>query len=218
MQAIDIELAATPAASANAAGGETAKRRQIIEGARRVFLAAGFDGASMGEIARAAGVSKGTLYVYFQSKEALFEALTVEEKRAQAEALFHLDPNDPDVRGVLRRLALDVMALMTQPDHVSAVRMVIGAVEKFPQFGRAYYEAGPACGHGRLAEYLSAQVAAGRLRDCDPATAARHYFDLCHAGVIRRLMFGVEGPADPAQRARIVDDALRVFFAAYGPE
>ena len=40
-----------------------AKRRQIIEGARRVFLAQGFDAASMGEIARAAGVSKGTLCV-----------------------------------------------------------------------------------------------------------------------------------------------------------
>ena len=37
------------------------KSEQILDGARRVFLAAGFDGASMGEIARAAGVSKGTL-------------------------------------------------------------------------------------------------------------------------------------------------------------
>jgi Bacterial regulatory proteins, tetR family len=40
-----------------------AKRRQIVEGARQVFLAQGFDAASMGSIARAAGVSKGTLYV-----------------------------------------------------------------------------------------------------------------------------------------------------------
>ena len=61
-------------------GAESAKRRQILEGARRVFLASGFDGASMGEIAKAAGVSKGTLYVYFDSKEKLFEALTIEEK------------------------------------------------------------------------------------------------------------------------------------------
>ena len=57
---------------------DSAKRRQILDGARRVFLSAGFDGASMGEIAKAARVSKGTLYVYFDSKEALFEALTLE--------------------------------------------------------------------------------------------------------------------------------------------
>ena len=49
-------------------GEDSAKRRQILDGARKVFLAQGFDGASMGEIAKAAGVSKGTLYVYFQNK------------------------------------------------------------------------------------------------------------------------------------------------------
>ena len=43
---------------------DSAKRRQIIEGARAIFRALGFDAASMGEIAKAAGVSKGTLYVY----------------------------------------------------------------------------------------------------------------------------------------------------------
>jgi AcrR family transcriptional regulator len=58
---------------------DSAKRRQIIEGARRVFLAQGFDAASMGEIARAAGVSKGTLYVYFENKEQLFEAIVGQE-------------------------------------------------------------------------------------------------------------------------------------------
>src|SRR5215213_5699133 len=80
------------------------KRRQILDGARAVFLVAGFDGASMGEIAKAAGVSKGTLYVYFDSKESLFEALTLEEKRGLAEVLFKLDADDPDVRGVLKML------------------------------------------------------------------------------------------------------------------
>ena len=47
---------------------DSAKCRQIMDGAREVFLAQGFDAASMGEIARKAGVSKGTLYVYFDSK------------------------------------------------------------------------------------------------------------------------------------------------------
>ena len=70
---------------------ESDKRRQILEGARTVFLSAGFDGASMGEIARAAGVSKGTLYVYFDSKEALFEALILQEKSSLAETLFTFD-------------------------------------------------------------------------------------------------------------------------------
>ncbi len=51
---------------------DNSKRRQILEGARKVFMDLGFDGASMGEIARVAGVSKGTLYVYFADKCRLF--------------------------------------------------------------------------------------------------------------------------------------------------
>src|SRR3954463_11785967 len=98
-------------------GSENAKRRQILEGARQVFLARGFDGASMGEIAKVAGVSKGTLYVYFDSKETLFEALTTEEKKGLAEVLFKLDPDNPDVRAVLTHLGRTFLERMGDPAH-----------------------------------------------------------------------------------------------------
>src|SRR5947199_6281998 len=90
----------TPAPEA----AESDKRRQIIDGARAVFLAQGFDAASMGEIARQAGVSKGTLYVYFDSKEELFAVVVREACKTQAETLLALDPDDHDVEAVLTRL------------------------------------------------------------------------------------------------------------------
>ena len=62
-------------AAGRAAGQDPVKRKQIIDGARRVFIDMGFDAASMNDITRAAGVSKGTIYVYFANKEELFEAL-----------------------------------------------------------------------------------------------------------------------------------------------
>src|ERR1051325_2997026 len=73
---------------------DSAKRRQIIEGARAVFLSQGFDAASMNDIARKAGVSKGTLYVYFRNKEELFEAITEQECSMQAEGVFVLDRSE----------------------------------------------------------------------------------------------------------------------------
>ena len=198
--------------------GEGEKRRQILEGARQVFMASGFDGASMGEIAKAAGVSKGTLYVYFDSKEALFEALTVEEKEGLAENLFRLDEADPDVRAVLTRLGASYLAMMARPEHVSIIRMVIGACEKFPRFGQAFYEAGPACGVGRLKVYLDAQVTAGRLRACDTELAAKHFLQLCQAGMLTRLLFNAgAAPTDDEIRHRVTE-AVRVFHAGYGPE
>src|SRR3974390_139978 len=71
---------------------DSAKRRQIVEGARQIFLSQGFDAASMNDIARTAGVSKGTLYVYFADKEELFAAIVEEECAAHAEGVFDLDP------------------------------------------------------------------------------------------------------------------------------
>ena len=55
---------------------DRAKRAQIIDGARRMFLAQGFDAASMGAIAREAGVSKGTLYVYSKARRSCSRRLS----------------------------------------------------------------------------------------------------------------------------------------------
>ena len=75
--------------SAHLVGGEeSSKRRQILDGACKVFLDLGFDGASMGAIARAAGVSKGTLYVYFADKCRLLEAIVEGARKASASVLF----------------------------------------------------------------------------------------------------------------------------------
>ncbi len=194
---------------------DSAKRRQVLDGARRVFLARGFDGASMGEVAKAAGVSKGTLYVYFDSKEALFEALTVAERSGLAEVLFQLDEGDPDVRSVLRRVGESLLDMMVRPDHISSVRMVIGAAERFPRFGQSYYDAGPRWGAERLAAYLDRQVEAGILSINDTGLAAEQFLNLCSAGILKRLLFGVVAPSDPAILARNVDSAVDVFWAAY---
>src|SRR5262249_61154817 len=71
---------------------ESAKRRQILDGGRKVFMDLGFDGSSMGEIARAAQVSKGTLYVYFADKCALFEAILEQEALQHGQVVFNFDP------------------------------------------------------------------------------------------------------------------------------
>src|SRR5678816_2117201 len=86
-------MVAAPRTSLQAVGEEeSSKRRQILDGARKVFLELGFDGASMGEIARAAAVSKGTLYVYFPDKAGLFAAIVEEEKLEQGKVSFNFDP------------------------------------------------------------------------------------------------------------------------------
>jgi len=196
---------------------DSAKRREILEGARQVFRAQGFDGASMGEIAKAAGVSKGTLYVYFDNKVALFESLVEADRHDTAERLFTLDETDPDVRAVLHRLGVSFLNVMTRPEHLSFVRMVIGVAEKFPSVGQRFFAAGPVHGNRRLAAYLAKQVAAGRLVIADPERAAEQFFNLCHGRCAKALLFAAGEPPTPEEIEAVVTSAVDVFFAAYGP-
>src|SRR6201995_4914527 len=93
---------------------DSSKRRQILDGASKVFMALGFDGASMGEIARAAGVSKGTLYVYFADKSRLFEAIVEEEVLGHGQVEFNFDPAR-DVPTTLREFGDTYIALLCRP-------------------------------------------------------------------------------------------------------
>ena len=110
---------------------DSSKRRQILEGASRVFMDLGFDGASMGEIARAAGVSKGTLYAYFGSKDELFEAIIRAEKGQAAERLCAFR-REGDVREMLTDFGVRLMQRICEPGTLALARVVIAAAEKFP--------------------------------------------------------------------------------------
>jgi AcrR family transcriptional regulator len=67
-------------------------------------------------------VSKGTLYVYFQNKEQLFQAICIEECGTQAESLFKLHPDDPDLEGTLTRVGVDFVSLVCRPVKASSAR------------------------------------------------------------------------------------------------
>ena len=194
---------------------DNAKRRQILEGARRVFLSMGFDGTSMNEVARTAGVSKGTLYVYFVSKEALFAALLRDEKREQAEQLCCFDEEGPDVGATLRDFGVRFLDLLLRPDSLAHLRTVMAVAAKFPEIGQAYYEAGPDTGRQRFACYLDRQVEAGRLTIPDTLAAAQQFLDLCKSGVFLEVLLCVgRHPSEAEMRAQI-GQAVTFFLKAY---
>ncbi|HEY1541224.1 MAG TPA: TetR/AcrR family transcriptional regulator [Xanthobacteraceae bacterium] len=197
------------------AAEDTTKRRQIIEGARAVFLAQGFDAASMGEIARKAGVSKGTLYVYFDNKEELFEAIVHEQCEVQAEGLFDLDPGDRDVEGVLTRLGVNFVQFLCEPGKASPLRTVIAIADRMPEIGKKFYESGPCCGIAKLADYIKAQTDAGVLAVDDCEVAAAQFLDACQSTLFKPVLFNFAPPPSPERIEHVVRIALRTFLAAY---
>lgn len=202
-------------AHVSGAGQDPEKRKQILTGARQVFLERGFDAASMGDIARAAGVSKGTLYVYFQDKEDLFAALVTNECSETAELLFELDTNEADVEKVLTKLGTSFIEVMVRPEQIATLRTVIAIGSRFPEISLRFFEAGPCLGVRRLADFLKVKVAQGVLDITDVELAASQFLSLCKDGVALPILLGSEADVDSAHAKKIVQGAVRTFMRAH---
>jgi AcrR family transcriptional regulator len=180
-----------------------------------VFLKRGFDAASMGEIAREAGVSKGTLYVYFKSKEELFEAIVEEQCGLQGELIFTFDANDHDVEAVLTRLGDAFLRFMCRTRGISPLRTVIAIAERMPELGAKFYSSGPALGISSLKSYLEHQVAAGVLKPHDCEVVAAQFIDSCLSTTFKPMLFNAAGAPTDAHMDRVVRTAVRTVLAAY---
>lgn len=207
----------TRARNRRVAGQDPDKRRQILDGAHSVFTAKGFDAASMSEIATAAGVSKGTLYVYFADKEHLFVALIQREREAQKAAIFDALNDDPDIARALRRFGEAIVTLLAGEFAVSAHRIVIGVAERMPDLGQEFYERGPRQGSYRLAQFLAEKVEQGLMSIDDTYLAAVQFLDLCQSTLIRPRLFNATREAPSAEEiGRVVASAVEMFLARYG--
>ena len=194
---------------------DSSKRRQILDGARRVFLDLGFDGASMGEIARAAGVSKGTLYVYFADKSALFEAIVEEESLEQGKLTFNFDP-ERDVITTLMEFGRAYIQVLCRPGGGSAIRTVMAIAERMPDVGRRFYENVIAVTIGRLAAYLEARARLGDVMIDDYRLAASQVLQMCQASLFQPFIFQAAPAPTPERIEQVVASATRMFLAAYG--
>lgn len=209
-------VARGPRRNRRVAGADPDKRRQILDGALSVFMARGFDAASMSDIAAAANVSKGTLYVYFEDKEHLFVALIERERESQKREAFAALEEDPDIARALTRFGERLTGLLVGEFAMSAHRIVIGVAERMPDLGREFYENGPMQGAQRIAAYLDRKVAKGLLAIDDTTLAAMQFLDLCQSTLLRpRLFNAVRVPPSQAEISRVVASAVEMFLARY---
>ena len=202
-----------------AAGQDPVKRSQIIEGARRVFIDKGFEAASMNDITREAGVSKGTIYVYFANKEELFEALIEEERGTIFKNMYDMLDRADDLRQTLVKFGKVLSMKITSARVIQAQRTVIGASDRIPDMGARFYERGPKRGHDKVVEFLKAAMERGLLKIDDVDLAAYQFTELCLAGLFRQCIFAYRTKA-PSQEEidHIVRSGVDIFLKAYGTE
>ncbi|MBV2144315.1 TetR/AcrR family transcriptional regulator [Falsochrobactrum sp. TDYN1] len=200
-----------------AAGQDPAKRHQILDGAQRIFLRMGFDAASMNDITREAGVSKGTIYVYFNSKDDLFVALCEHYRHTLfAELTEQLDKGF-STRKELADFGAALVTLITSATAIRTQRIILGVSERKPDLAARFYERGPKRSLLIMAEHLSRMIEAGMLEPFDPMQKAQQLTDLFLSGLYRPRLFGAMSEEPSAQTVTAnVESALDFFFRAYG--
>jgi AcrR family transcriptional regulator len=200
---------------------KTEERRQaILEKAYEVFREAGFDRASMSEIAKRVGGSKATLYSYFSSKEELFTAAM--RTSPEVGDIFNplADPNlelrsAQDLREILERFGIAYLTLSLTPDIIGMRRNMIAQGDR-SDISKQAFEAGPMQSLMMVAMFLNRAMSEALLRKTEPWVAMVHFIALIESEIVTRRLLGIIKNVPPEM---IRDAALRavdVFLRAYG--
>ena len=184
---------------------DVALRERILAESTRLFVAAGYNGISMREIAEAVGVSKAGLYYHFRDKEDLFVAILDDSlaRVAQAVAAARAVPG-----GIRPQLAALVRALFAQPPEQRALIRLAGQEMAHlsptvrAEFGRRYHQ------HfiGQLATLLEEAMARGELRQQNPQTLTWLLLGMMYP------FFSSDAARDQPAAEQLITHVLALFF------
>ncbi|QLI80935.1 TetR/AcrR family transcriptional regulator [Chitinibacter fontanus] len=191
------------------------KREQILAGARAIFMEHGYAAASMEKIAKTAGVSKGTLYNYFENKETLFIALIQGECcKAEAHSAPPTEFSDAPPEPILTMIGQQWLMGLIDPAQQAFFRVVLAEALQFPELGQAVEASGPAQAMQHLGRYLEHLKQRGILDIADSTLAAEQFFALCDAGIVRKMQLSVAEPTAEAI-TRHTQHAVQLFLRGY---
>lgn len=194
-----------------------ARREAILETAAQVFMEAGYERASMAEIATRAGCSKPTLYGYFPSKAELFVSVILQRVGGTVEAAFEelASRVDDDPRQVLSHLGEHFIQVLAAPQTSAFKRLILGTMSDRADAER-FWELGNKMAVETIRSYLVAATEAGRLKVGNPLVAAQQLLALYDAEISWGGPVGFAPEMTPEMIRQAARRAVEVFLAAYG--
>ena len=189
------------------------KAKAILAGAFEIFTTEGYASASMSRIAKAAGVSKPTLYSYFQDKEGLFIALVQQLLHKSNQMALNLPTSDKiplSPEALLRKMATSFLSeAASNKPFLTLMRLIIGESEQFPELAQAFVRELTKPMLERLSAYLDHHP---QLQFSDPQIAARVFSGaMVHYLIVQEIMNGKE--IMPLERDRMVDGLVDLMMA-----
>ena len=165
-----------------------ARPAEIVAAALEVFVERGYAATKLTDVARRAGVTKGTLYLYFDSKETLFKAVvreTIVPVIAQGEALAKSFTGS--ARELMEQLIREYWRLVGETALAGIPKLMMAEAATFPELTRFYYEEVVTRGHRLMAGVIERGIKNGEFRPVDVGLAAKLAMSpLMHAVMVRR--------------------------------
>ena len=191
------------------------KSEKILQGAMQEFLAHGYAGASMDRVASRAGVSKATVYSYFQDKEGLFKTLVEQMATKRFQSVFGKQPPGGDPSVVLPKLAKAALAQMIDDkEHRAFMRVIFGESGRFPELAQVCVRCLPKPAIEIVTQYLKAHP---ELNLPDPeATAWILVGSLISFMKIQEMLHGKE--IIPMESDRLIEALTYLIAGAAHPK
>lgn len=151
-----------------------ARPREILRAALETFAEKGFAAARLDDVAARAGIGKGTLYLYFSSKEELLQAVVREALVPNIARAERLAGTYPGSSAELLRLLFAIAARRISRSRLSAIpKLVLAEANNFPDIARFYFDEVISRGLALLGGIVRCGIERGEFRSVDVETAAR---------------------------------------------
>ncbi len=186
--------------------------QQILEAAFRVFGTRGLHQATLDDVARAAGITKGTIYLYFPDKAALFSAML---KARVNDLLPPMEPSNggraPSTYRRLLTLAGRLYRFFKSPAYLAMYRTMVGEASQFPEAAALLYREGILPANRHLAEVIQHGITAGEFRKVDPVVAARAFVGMFQIFAVSQGLLGGQR-IFPIPDSRIIRTVTEIYF------
>ena len=210
----------TPAASPEQRWTRRKRARpgEILDAALKVFAAKGYAAARMEDIARQAGVTKGTIYLYFENKEAVFKSLVREEiGKALGTVTADIASFEGSSPFLLRLVMTTMFNVLIDSDKVVLPKIVIAESANFPWLAEFYRFEVIELGLGLLTGLIKRGIERGEFRDLPPQHIARLCIAPALLSAIWRVTFSHLDP-EPYDFKGLIAVHLDVLFRGLAPE
>jgi TetR/AcrR family transcriptional repressor of mexJK operon len=191
------------------------KRAAVVTAAKESFLARGFAATNLDDVARAAGVSKMTIYSHFDSKENLFTDVltTVVTERSSRGPALDADVDAPMLRQALTAVAVDIIETVQDPEIVGLRRVLIAEQPRHPAPASAWRRGTVLATVGALADHFAILERRGLLVDVDPTALASQFLWMLIGDPLDAMLLDPEAEqVSPQVRAAGV---VRIVLAAH---